>query len=566
MNTIKEMLLALLLMTTVVAFGQGNHGIKSNTKKISFSTFTSPRSYDDLTDEFDRTYEIYGDSIVVEHKCYKCNKEDFEALIKTLSMIDFSVLDESWPGDGTWGWFMSFNDSKGCYLTFNKGSRVSGNFRQIMMLIINYIRKHINTKSNNSQTQTLKSNCTIYVGDSYINMIYVEGGTFNMSGKDITVPSFYIGKSEVTQSLWEAVMNNNPSTHKGKILPVENISKDDCVSFLDEMNRKSGMKFRLLTDAEWEYAARGGKYSKGYIYSGSNIPEDVAWFKDNSERRMHRVMAKNGNELGIYDMSGNVWEWCKNTYRGGSFSDSKDECQVLISGRDAFVVPNSQLGLRVALSACELDSDAISLNKAMASMRPPKMEGKRQSLKQMVMNRQMNRDTIKMSPPSCLILPNTTKIEYYNYSNSGIAIDVLYEIYPDSLVWYYTESRNDCALKDVCRYNREEYDYLLQALLPLKLSVKDKGLMGDGGGSMGCSFTNKEGRYLGFGTGTYCIGKHSVAISLIRSFIKKHKTNGEKLFEDLRMKPHERGEFGVFKELPDELRIYSRKKRQQLTK
>lgn len=187
-----------------------------------------------------------------------------------------------------------------------------------------------------------------------------------------------------------------------------------------------------------------------------------------------------------------------------------------------------------------------------ANSRPKRIKSPLQSL--------LKRDTTKMPSPSCLILPNTTKIRYYDNSNSGIAIDVSYEIYPDSLVWNYSEGRNDCELKDVCWYNREEFDSLLQALLPLKLSVKYKGFMGYGGDSMGCSFSNTDGHYLGIGTDYYCIGEYDIAISLIRSFIKKHKTDGEILFEDLRMKPHERGAFGVFKELPYELKKYSSKK------
>jgi len=129
---------------------------------------------------------------------------------------------------------------------------------------------------------------------------------------------YYMGKYEVTQALWQAVMGSNPSNFKGDNLPVEKVSWNDCQEFISKLNSLAGRKFRLPTEAEWEYAARGGKKSRGYQYSGSSNITDVAWYDGNSGSKTHPVGTKQANELGIYDMSGNVWEWCSDRY--GSYS------------------------------------------------------------------------------------------------------------------------------------------------------------------------------------------------------------------------------------------------------
>ena len=165
-------------------------------------------------------------------------------------------------------------------------------------------------------------------------MVYVEGGTFIMGATaeqkntekreepahSVTLSSFYIGKYEVTQSLWKAVMGSNPSNRKGDNLPVENVSWNDCQTFLRKLNAMTGKNFRLPTEAEWEFAARGGNRSRGYQYSGSKKIDDVAWYNNNSGGETHPVGTKAPNELGIYDMSGNVWEWCQDWE--GSYSSS----------------------------------------------------------------------------------------------------------------------------------------------------------------------------------------------------------------------------------------------------
>mgnify|MGYP002673282803 FL=1 len=168
-----------------------------------------------------------------------------------------------------------------------------------------------------------------------IDMVRVEAGTFTMGATpemedpydrekpthQVTLTNdYYIGKYEVTQALWQAVMGNNPSYFKGESLPVANVSWDDCQEFISKLNRITGKKFRLPTEAEWEYAARGGKKSRGYQYSGSNSLSDVAWYRDNSGKKTHAVGTKQPNELGIYDMGGNVYEWCKGWY--GEYSSS----------------------------------------------------------------------------------------------------------------------------------------------------------------------------------------------------------------------------------------------------
>ena len=154
------------------------------------------------------------------------------------------------------------------------------------------------------------------------DMVYVEGGTFTMGatseqGSDVkdnekpahsvTLSSYYIGKYEVTQKQWVEIMGSNPSLFKGDNLPVENVSWYDVQEFLRRLNAKTGKRYRLPTEAEWEYAARGGNRSWGYKYSGSNDIGTVAWYDVNST---HPVGSKSPNELGIYDMTGNVWEWC----------------------------------------------------------------------------------------------------------------------------------------------------------------------------------------------------------------------------------------------------------------
>ncbi len=219
------------------------------------------------------------------------------------------------------------------------------------------------------------------------NMVFVEGGTFTMGatseqGSDayssekpthsVTLSDYYIGETEVTQGLWKAVMGSNPSYFKGDNLPVEQVSYEDVKTFITKLNQKTGKTFRLPTEAEWEYAARGGKKSKGYKYSGSNNIGDVAWYDKNSNDKTHPVKTKQPNELGIYDMSGNVWEWCSDWYgsysrnaqtnpqgpssgsyrvlRGGSWPDYAEYCRVADRDGNDPSDGSDNLGFRLALS------------------------------------------------------------------------------------------------------------------------------------------------------------------------------------------------------------------------
>lgn len=171
---------------------------------------------------------------------------------------------------------------------------------------------------------------TINVNGVKFQMVRVQGGTFQMGatseqGNDVsinekpihsvTLSDYHIGQTQVTQELWQAVMGSNPSEFKGDSqCPVENVSWNDCMEFIAKLNRLTGKNFRLPTEAEWEYAARGGSKSRGYKYSGNNNPDLVAWYDGNSINKTHPVAQKQANELGLYDMSGNVWEWCSDWY------------------------------------------------------------------------------------------------------------------------------------------------------------------------------------------------------------------------------------------------------------
>ena len=279
------------------------------------------------------------------------------------------------------------------------------------------------TTSGSVNSGSLGGNQTFTVKGVEFTMVAVEGGTFTMGatpeqGKDVksdekpahqvTLSSYYIGETEVTQALWEAVMGKTVSQIASEIsrgtevtqalwkavmgntvsqiaseisrktygvgdnYPMYYISWDDCQEFIQKLNALTGKNFRLPTEAEWEYAARGGNKSRGYKYSGSNNIGDVAWYKDNSGKKTHPVKTKQANELGIYDMSGNVWEWCQDWYgkyssnaqtnttgpatasnrvsRGGSWGDGARYCRSLIRGGINPGDRDKGLGFRLVLS------------------------------------------------------------------------------------------------------------------------------------------------------------------------------------------------------------------------
>ena len=217
---------------------------------------------------------------------------------------------------------------------------------------------------------------TYEVNGVIFDMVEVEGGNYLMGDDNSTdsdekpahketIATFQIGQTEVTQELWQAVMGTNPSKFKGEDnLPVEQVSWTDCNNFINKLNELTGKNFRLPSEAEWEYAAGGGTKSQGYTYSGSNAIEDVAWYRENSSSKSHPVAQKKANELGIYDMTGNVWEWTSDNYsedyscdrmssdriyRGGSWHNAAISSRVANRDNDSDNTTSYNLGLRLAL-------------------------------------------------------------------------------------------------------------------------------------------------------------------------------------------------------------------------
>ena len=186
-----------------------------------------------------------------------------------------------------------------------------------------------NTASPLPPLSSIFADFTETVNNLNIEMVAVQGGTFIMGctpkqsedcndnekpNHQVTVSDFYIGKYEVTQTQWMMVMGKNRSKNKGNSLPVENVKWKEVQEFIRRLNAQTGKQYRLPTEAEWEYAARGGNKSRKYKYSGSNDLDSVAWYISNSGNKTHVVGSKAANELGIHDMCGNVWEWCSDWF------------------------------------------------------------------------------------------------------------------------------------------------------------------------------------------------------------------------------------------------------------
>lgn len=246
---------------------------------------------------------------------------------------------------------------------------------------------------------------TFTVNGVSFNMVAVEGGTFTMGATSeqqrvaydwekpahsVTLSDFSIGETEVTEELWYAVMEESQySRCRNKNLPIEYVSWNECQEFITKLNQLTGKNFRLPTEAEWEYAARGGKESMGYRYAGSNTLSEVAWYTDNSESVTHPVKQKQPNELGLYDMSGNVWEWCQDWYgsyysfaetnptgpttgsyrvkRGGGSCYHAKDCRTSIRDRYDPAHGDSNLGLRLALTIKVLPSTKPAVTKKVAT-------------------------------------------------------------------------------------------------------------------------------------------------------------------------------------------------------
>ena len=263
---------------------------------------------------------------------------------------------------------------------------------------------HISSNNDKKEEQIDHKNAvvrTITVNSVSFDMVSVKGGTFTMGatseqGSDcddrespthqVTLSDYMIGKTEVTQELWQAVMGSNPSFFKGDNLPVESVSWNDCQEFIKKLNSLTGLQFRLPTEAEWEYAARGGNKSKGYKYSGSNDIGSVAWYTSTTNHSGTKPVAtKAPNELGLYDMSGNVWEWCsdrygdyssdsqtnpkgpskgsKRVYRGGSWTRYARNCRVSYRYFNNLDYGFNNLGLRLVLADGEdMDTAIMAMN------------------------------------------------------------------------------------------------------------------------------------------------------------------------------------------------------------
>ena len=199
-------------------------------------------------------------------------------------------------------------------------------------------RRYVQVSQNSGNLYVEKKNGVFTVNGVTFKLIKVGKGTFTMGSKStdssadeteqptrmVTISDFCIGETEVTQELWQAVMGNNPSKIVGENMPVNNVSWEDCQKFIDSLNVLTNLWFRLPTEAEWEYAARGGQKSEGYIYSGSNTLDEVGWYTGNSGNQLHEVKQLKANELGIYDMSGNVLEWCQDWYSSTYYQKSEE--------------------------------------------------------------------------------------------------------------------------------------------------------------------------------------------------------------------------------------------------
>ena len=247
--------------------------------------------------------------------------------------------------------------------------------------------------------QTQPANFTVTVGDVTFKMIWVEGGSYWMGSPDgvgdddehqhkVTLDGYWIAETEVTQGLWRAVMNGKDEGWtteygKGSNYPAYYVSYSEAIDFCNKLNELTDNKygFRLPTEAEWEYAARGGNKSNGYTYSGSNNLDNVAWYWNNSNGNngntygTHEVKTKSSNELGIYDMSGNVWEWCSDWYdsnyyenspaknpkgpstgdyrvlRGGGWGYDAEDCRVADRSYDYPGCSGDDIGFRLAVSS-----------------------------------------------------------------------------------------------------------------------------------------------------------------------------------------------------------------------
>ena len=332
--------------------------------------------------EFDgKQYDIYRNKITIENWQGKHGTIRFEFNVKKADFEQFQIklIDNGIEADIT------------STIVDLQNKHIGDIFVKEMNVLFEFEGDHYFTLlSENNQIATfhifLSKSETINVEGVEFKMIYVKGGTFEMGSKDfgpihnVTLSDFKIGETVVTRKLWNVVMGRNSTDNILSVIPdtftefpMVRISRIMCETFIKKLNKLTGKKFRFPTEAEWEYAARGGIYRSGYVYSGSNNIDDVAWYDKNANGNVHPVKRKKQNELGIYDMSGNVWEYCYDKYgsykkgdfynpkgsetgesyvcRGGSFSwiDNLTKCSVSYRNYYKYSVAKDNVGLRLAL-------------------------------------------------------------------------------------------------------------------------------------------------------------------------------------------------------------------------
>lgn len=311
------------------------------------------------------------------------------------------------------------------------------------------------------------SNREISVGNTRFNMVLVKGGTF-IHGEpesddkwfakeapchDVTLSDFYMGECEVTQALWEEVMGENPSKVKKGDCPVTNVSWNEVQAFIKRLNEKTSLSFRLPTDAEWVYAARGGEHKENFKYAGGDELDEVGWNKNNSSGVVRAVKGKRPNALGLYDMSGNVMEWCQDWYgpysaepltnpqgpangkykvgHGGAWKASTMYCQPSVRAADYPWAAYDYLGFRLVLDISEKKNadEAESSDDALQEPVAP------------------------IEEPVAPIEEPIADFEYKYYYNSRFDFEIYYPSFFDKMKLSYN--------RDGCKLSRDEQTYLL---------------------------------------------------------------------------------------------------------